>query len=69
MWWDSGAPSMNHMLKVSDDKNVLAFLTNDNRVVVVVYNPEAANVRRSLKIGDKNITVMLKAKSINTLVV
>lgn len=56
------------LLKVSDTQNILAFLTNDNKVVMVVYNPKEEKQSYSFKIGSKSLSVVLKAKSINTLV-
>ena len=56
------------LLKVSDDKNALAFRTHDGKVAVVVYNPEEKEQSCYFKVGDKHVRVTLKGKSINTLV-
>ena len=56
------------LLKVSDDKNTLAFRSHDGKIVVVVYNPEEEERSCCFKAGDKNVCVTLKGKSINTLV-
>ena len=56
------------LLKVSDTQNILAFRTNDNKVVMVIYNPKEEKQSYSFKVGNKSLSVVLKAKSINTLV-
>jgi len=56
------------VLKVSDDKNVLAFLTQEGRVAVIIYNHKEEDRSLSLKVGDSKADVLLKAKSINTIV-
>lgn len=56
------------LLKASDNKNMLAFRTYDNKVVAVVYNPKEEEQTYSFKVDDKKVSVTLKAKSINTLV-
>lgn len=57
-----------HLLKVSENENMLAFRTHDGKVAVVVYNPKEEAQPCSLKVGDRKVNVVLKAKSINTLV-
>ena len=57
------------LLKVSDDKNTLAFRSHDGKVVVVAYNPEEQERPCSFKVGSKYIRVILKGKSINTIVI
>ena len=56
------------LLKVSDDKNTLAFRSHDDKIVVVAYNPKEEERPYSFKVGEKNVRVTLKGKSINTLV-
>ena len=56
------------LLKVSDDKNTLAFRSHDGKIVIVAYNPKDNEQSCCFKVGDKNVSVMLKGKSINTLV-
>ena len=56
------------LLKVSDDRNMLAFHTHDGKTIAVVYNPKEEEQSFSLEAGDKKAHVVLKAKSINTLV-
>ena len=41
------------LLKVSDDKNTLAFRSHDGKVVVVAYNPEEQERPCSFKVGSK----------------
>ena len=55
------------LLKVSDSENMLAFQTHDNKIAVVVYNPKEEEQTSTLVVGDKKVSVTLKAKSINTL--
>lgn len=57
-----------YRLKVSDDKNMLAFRTQNGKVAVVVYNPEEKEQSYSFKVENQKVHVALKAKSINTLV-
>jgi glucosylceramidase len=57
------------LLKVSDGKNTLAFRSHDGKVVVVAYNPEEQERPCSFKVGSKYIRVILKGKSINTIVI
>lgn len=57
------------LLKVSDGKNTLAFRSHDGKVVVVAYNPEEQERSCSFKVGSKYIRVILKGKSINTIVI
>lgn len=56
------------LLKLSDNKNALAFRTQDNKVVLVVYNPVNQSQEYSFQIEDKILKVTLKAESINTFV-
>ena len=56
------------LLKVSDDKNTLAFRSHDGKIVVVAYNPKEEERPYSFKVGEKNVRIILKGKSINTLV-
>ena len=58
-----------HMLKVSDVENVLAFLTKGNKIILIIYNPENEEKNVSIKVADKGLLAILKAKSINTLVI
>ena len=39
------------------------------QTVLVVYNPEDSDVQRTVAVGDKSLTLTLKAKSINTVVI
>lgn len=57
-----------HLLKSSENKNTLAFRTYEGNTVVVIYNPQDVAQNCSIKVDDKAIQVLLKAKSINTLV-
>jgi len=56
------------VLKVSDDKNVLAFLTQEGKVAVIIYNPKEEGKSLSLKADGNKADLVLKAKSINTIV-
>lgn len=57
-----------HLLKSSENKNTLAFRTYEGNTVVVIYYPQDVAQNCSIKVDDKAIQVLLKAKSINTLV-
>lgn len=57
-----------HMLKTTEDKNLLAFITKEGQKVIIVYNPSDAVSQKVITIDDKMLTLKLKAKSINTIV-
>lgn len=57
-----------HLLKSSDNKNTLAFRTHEGKVVIVIYNPHERDHTYCMRVDSKTVRVMLKAKSINTLV-
>jgi glucosylceramidase len=49
-----------------DDKNVLAFVNPDNKLIVVVMNNSQTNKDYTIKIGDKMFTVNVPMQSFNT---
>lgn len=57
-----------HLLKVSDAKNTLAFRTVDGKTVIVTYNPDDHERSCLLKVDNQAFSILLQAKSINTLV-
>jgi glucosylceramidase len=58
-----------HYLKSSKGKNHLAFKLKDNRVMVLVSNPEDVDTILTIMIDNKPVTVKVAAKSINTVIV
>lgn len=56
-----------NLLKVSDSANVLAFVTQDNDIVVIYYNPENEMQKKSFVIGEHSFIADIKPKSINTI--
>ena len=68
-----------HLLKTIEDKrtapgdaslakNMLAFVTKEGQKVIVVYNPSDAESQKVINIDGKTMSLTLKAKSINTIV-
>jgi len=57
-----------HLLKTAEDKNLLAFVTKEGQKVIVVYNPSDAESQKTVTVDGKTMTLQLKAKSINTIV-
>lgn len=57
-----------HLLKTVEDKNMLAFVTKEGQKVIVVYNPSDAESQKVINIDGKTMSLTLKAKSINTIV-
>ncbi len=55
------------LLKISDNKNVLAFRTALGEIIIVIYNPKPESCFYTISIDRKTLEVTLKAKSINTL--
>ena len=57
------------LLKLEGEgKNALAFQTAEKEVVLVIYNPEASQQEKVIKVDDRTINVSLKPRSLNTLV-
>ncbi len=55
------------LLKASSEyKNVLAFITPENQVVIVIHNNQSQAVVMNVKVGNKSITPTLAADSFNT---
>jgi glucosylceramidase len=58
-----------HLLKLEGEgKNALAFQTAEKEVALVIYNPEASQQEKVIKVDDRTINVSLKPRSLNTLV-
>ena len=57
-----------HLLKTTEDKNLLAFVTKEGQKVIVVYNPSDSDSQKVITIDGKTMTLTLKAKSINTII-
>ena len=57
-----------HLLKTTEDKNLLAFVTKEGQKVIVVYNPSDSDSQKTITIDGKALPLTLKAKSINTIV-
>ncbi|MCG1037427.1 glycoside hydrolase family 30 protein [Polaribacter sargassicola] len=57
-----------YFLKSSEGKNHIAFKLKDGRVIVMLYNAKETSDTVSVKVDDKNVSIELTAKSINTLV-
>lgn len=55
-------------IRSTDTKNTVAFINQDGKFVVEVYNPDEAQKSVALNIGDKTVSLRLKAKSLNTVV-
>ena len=56
------------LLTVSDNSDLLAFKNPDNSIVLVLANTTATDKQQILKISDKYIDVVVKAKSFNTII-
>ena len=57
-----------YRLKTSGGKDHLAFVNPNGDLVVMIVNQESNERETSIGLGDKGAKFMLKAKSINTLV-
>jgi glucosylceramidase len=57
-----------HLLKTDDDSNVLAFKNSSGKIVLVAYNPENTAVEKTILVENQKITIRLREKSINTIV-
>ncbi|WP_406683287.1 hypothetical protein N1F78_11400 [Seonamhaeicola sp. MEBiC1930] len=58
-----------HYLKSSSGKNHLAFKLKDERILVLLNNPDSIEKDLNVKIDDKTISLKLQPKSINSVVV
>lgn len=56
------------MLRSSGDEDMLAFLTAEGRIAVIIYNPSAQLCTKTLRIGEKVYRLQLKGKSVNTII-
>ncbi len=61
--------SGSHLLKVSDKENMLAFRTQEGKIVIVMYNPQKTAATYTVNFGTNSLTVTLSAKSVNTLII
>ncbi|MDR1743144.1 MAG: beta-glycosidase [Dysgonamonadaceae bacterium] len=60
-------PGAKYLPVSGDFSDIMAFLNPDGGVVVIVYNSEMEEVKKTVKIGTKTIALPLKPQSFNTI--
>ena len=55
-------------VKSSTNKNFVAFINQDKKIVIEVYNPEEVAKTTTIRVGNQTLTTKLQPKSLNTII-